>query len=203
MKKFCLAKKIGMTQYIDEDGGVTPVTLLELEPSTVINVKTVDNDGYEAVVVGYQKVDEGKLTKPRQGFFKNLDVSSYKSVKEFRVEDVLSFEKNSEITFEQFSEELEVSVRSRSIGRGFAGTIKRHNFSRGPMSHGSKNHRMPGSIGGGTDPGRVFKGTRMGGHYGDAKVTIKNLKVVKIEGNVIYLKGSVPGKKNNLVEIFS
>jgi large subunit ribosomal protein L3 len=203
MSKFCLAKKIGMTQYVDEDGIVSHVTVLQLEPSTVIDVNRKDVEGYEAVVVGFDKVDEKKINKPRQGFFKKLGTDCYKHVKEFRVEDASAFEKNSQFDFSQFDGVETLTVRSRTIGRGFAGTIKRHHFSRGPMTHGSKNHRLPGSLGGGTDPGRVFKGTKMGGHLGNEKVSIKNLKLIKIEESLLYLKGSVPGKKNNLVEIFS
>jgi large subunit ribosomal protein L3 len=203
MSKFCLAKKIGMTQFMDEDGIVYPITVLKLEPSTVIAVNRKDVDGYEAVVVGFEKVKQEKLNKPRQGFFKKLGTDFYKKVKEFRVDDASGFEKDSVIDFSQFSDLETLTVRSRTIGRGFAGTIKRHNFSRGPMTHGSKNHRLPGSLGGGTDPGRVFKGTRMGGHLGNENVTIKNLKLIKIEESLLYLRGSIPGKKNNLVEIFS
>lgn len=203
MNKFCLAKKIGMTQFIDEEGIVSPVTVLELEPACVIKFKTKDKDGYDAVVVGYNQVNPEKLNKPDRGLFSKLGTAFYKHIKEFRVNETSEYELAKSIDFSQFSDESDLTVRSRSIGKGFAGTIKRHNFSRGLMSHGSKSHRLPGSIGGGTDPGRVFKGLRMGGHHGDARVTVKNLKIVKIVDNLLYLKGSVPGKKNNLVEIFS
>lgn len=203
MKKFCLAKKIGMTQYMNEDGVVSPVTVLKVEPASVVTFKTKDKDGYDAVVVGYNKVEAEKLNQPDRGVFAKLGTDFFKYIKEFRVSLVSDYEKGNVIDFSQFSDEIVLTVKSKSIGKGFSGTIKRHNFSRGPMSHGSKSHRLPGSIGGGTDPGRVFKGTKMGGHQGDAYITMRNLKIIKIVDNLLYLRGSVPGKKNNLVEIFS
>lgn len=205
MKKFILGKKIGMTQIIEDSGEVVPVTVLEVEPCKVVDLRTSEKNGYEAVVVGSGTPKEGKVNKPLQGFFKSKKVDPAKVLKEFRVDSTEGFEVNQEISLTQFEKDEKVNVKSKSIGRGFAGTIKRHGFARGPMTHGSKNHRLPGSIGAGTDPARVFKGTRMGGHMGDEFVTTKNLVVVRVDANkgVILIKGSVPGKKNNLVEIYN
>ena len=203
MKNCILGKKLGMTQLIQEDGNVEPVTVIEAGPCTVIEKKTTDKHGYDALVLGYVNLKEKKQNNPIKGHYKRVGVEPKRYVKEFRVDDTATFEEKSELTVEQFEVDQVVNVRSRSIGKGFAGTIKRHNFSRGPMTHGSKNHRLPGSIGGGTDPGRVIKGTRMGGHMGDRNVTVANLKVLKIdsEKNLLFIKGAVPGKKNNVVEI--
>jgi len=205
MKKFILGKKIGMTQIIEDSGEVVPVTVLEVEPCKIVDLRTSEKNGYEAVVVGSGVPKEDKLNKPMKGYFKSKKVDPAKVLKEFRVDSTESYEINQEVSLDQFEKDEKVNVKSKSIGRGFAGTIKRHGFARGPMTHGSKNHRLPGSIGAGTDPARVFKGTRMGGHMGDEFVTTKNLVVVRVDSQkgVILIKGSVPGKKNNLVEIYN
>ena len=204
MEKFILGKKLGMTQLIQESGEVVPVTVIDAGPCAVVELRTKENNGYVSILLGYEDLKEKHTNKPKSGFFKKQTVKPKKYLKEFRVESTDGYELNAEINVSVFEENERVNVKSKSIGRGFAGTIKRHNFTRGPMSHGSKNHRLPGSIGAGTDPARVFKGTKMGGHMGNQFVTVKGLLVVKVdaEKGLIYIKGAVPGKKNNLVEIF-
>ncbi len=191
-----LATKIGMTQIFDEAGNVVPVTVLEAGPCVITQVKTNENDGYSAIQVGFGKAK--KLNKPMKGHLKE---AASAQLKEFRVAKTDDYKVGQEIKAEIFKKDDILTVSGTSIGKGFAGTIKRHNFSRGPMSHGSKNHRLPGSIGAGTTPGRVFKGTKMAGRMGNEKVTIKSVKVAKVEGekNLILLKGAVPGKPGNLL----
>jgi large subunit ribosomal protein L3 len=205
MKKFLIGKKIGMTQLMVEGGNVVPVTVVQLGPCQILDKKEKDKYGYQAVVLGYGKTDLEKLSKPKRGYFvkKNNEVG-YKLLKEYRPETLDGLDVNSELTLDIFEKDEKVSVRSKTIGRGFTGTIKRHNFKRGPMSHGSKSHRIPGSIGAGTSPSHIFKGKRMAGHYGDEFVTIHNLSVVgkDLETSCIFLKGAIPGKKNNVVEVF-
>jgi large subunit ribosomal protein L3 len=203
MKKFILGKKVGMTQIMDDEGLVTPVTVLQIGPCDVVNVVKKEERGYSAVLLGYEDVKESKCNKPKKVYFQKQGVAPKKYLREFRVDGASSLEQKQVVTVDLFEKDEKVDVRSKSIGRGFAGTIKRHNFSRGPMGHGSKSHRAPGSIGAGTTPGRVIKGKKMPGHYGDAWVTVKNLLVVGVDSktNCIYLKGAVPGKKNGLVEV--
>lgn len=199
MKKLLYSRKIGMTELMLDDGNVEPVTLLSVLNSEVILTKNVSKDGYSSVLIGADEVE--KLSKPLEGFFKKHNSKCYKILKEIRqLEDVDSSIK---IGIDDLVDVKTVNVKSKTIGRGFTGTIKRHNFSRGPMSHGSKSHRIPGSIGGGTSPGRVMKGKKMAGHFGNVFVTVKNLQILKLdaEKNLIFVKGSVPGKKNNLVEV--
>jgi len=204
MKKFILGRKIGMTQLMVEDGVVVPITVVKVGPCQILDRRTVEKSGYNAIVLGYGDVAPAKLSKPKQGLFAKLNVGSYSLIKEFRTKDMDGYSDKSQITLDIFEKNEKVSVRSKSIGRGFTGTIKRHNFKRGPMSHGSKSHRIPGSIGAGTSPSHVFKGKKMAGHYGDEYVTIRNLQVVGLdaESSCIYLKGAIPGKKNNIVEVF-
>ena len=204
MKKFILGRKLGMTQIIDENGLVDNVTAVASEGCSVVDLRTAKKNGYNAVILGYEN-SKKSLNKPKEGYFKSLKADPKKIIKEFRVDSTDSYDLNQIITLGVFEKNEKVNVKSKSNGKGFAGTIKRHNFSRGPMTHGSKNHRMPGSIGGGTDPGRVMKGTKMGGHMGNENVTVKNLEVIKIDidKGFIFLKGAVPGKKNSLVEIFT
>lgn len=203
MKKFFIGKKVGMTQLINDDGKVTPVTVLQARPCVVVDLHEVEG-AVATVVLGIGEVKEKKLNKPRRGYFEKKGIAPKKYLKGFRVSNGLDYVVGAEITADIFNVDEKVSIRAKTIGRGFTGTIKRHNFSRGPMAHGSKSHRIPGSIGAGTTPGRVYKGVRMAGHYGDAFVTIKNLSVVKIdsENNLIFVAGAVPGK-TGFVEIFS
>ena len=200
-RKMILGKKIGMTQIFDENGRVIPVTVIHSEGCKLI--KKVQYDTKNSVLLGYESVSDKKLTKPLQGFFKKQKSGGFRFLAEFEVSDDFDSEDGSDLGVNLFDEGDSVSIRSKSIGRGFSGTIKRWNFSRGPMTHGSKSHRIPGSIGGGTTPGRVIKGKKMSGQHGNAYTTVKNLTIVKIDSdsNLLFVKGSVPGKKNNLVYI--
>ncbi|MCP4049567.1 MAG: 50S ribosomal protein L3 [bacterium] len=204
MKKIIVGNKVGMTQLIDKDGIVTPVTAVKVSYCSVIKLIDMEKQGYNAVLVGYDEKNENKCNKAEKGFFDKLKVSPVKYLTEARLDDLSGYAQKKEITVDTFEKNELVSVRSKSMGRGFAGTVKRHNFSCGPKTHGSKNYRRPGSIGGGTDPGRVFKGKKMPGRYGNEYVTIKNLQVLDIdnENRTIYLKGAVPGKRNTVVEIY-
>lgn len=193
-----IGKKHGMTQVFDENGLSIPVTVVELLPVTVTQVKTKAQDGYSAIQVGYQESKEKHLSKPEQGHFKKNQLKLFRHLREFRIAetDEANF-KVGDVLSPDFLETLShVNVTGRSIGKGFQGRIKLHNFARGPMSHGSKSHRLPGSIGAGTTPGRVFKGLKMAAHMGDDTVTVENLKVVLVEkeNNLLLLKGAVPGK---------
>ena len=201
MKKFVFGRKVGMTQVIKEDGQVLPVTVLQVGPATVVS-KVKEG---AVVLLGFDEVEEKRLTKPKKGFFKKQKTKGFRVLKECSLDAASDLSVNDLVGLDQFSEDDVVTVSGKSIGKGFAGTIKRHKFGRGPMSHGSKNHRLPGSIGGGTTPGRVLKGTRMGGRLGGVRVTVKNLRVVKVdsESGLLFIKGGVPGKKGTLLEIFS
>ena len=205
MKKAILAKKLGMTQLIDESGQVFPITVAQIEEAVVLSKKSLETDKYESIVVAYSDVKESRCNKPHLGVFKKLNQTAKKKIKELRLVDCSTYNVGDLIGTDVFEEKEMVNVRSKSIGRGFTGTIKRWNFHRGPMAHGSKSHRIPGSIGAGTSPSKVVKGKHMSGHYGDETVTIKNLKVYKIDKTkkLILIVGSVPGKKNNLIEIYN
>lgn len=203
--KFVIGKKIGMTQYIDDSGVVYPATIIKLIDTKVVDFKLAEKHGYKAVVCGYGYVKESKLNKSLLSLFSSKNMPPFRHLIECKFNETIQHEVNQTLDFSQFKIDEKVSVRSTSKGFGFSGTIKRHGFARGPMSHGSKNHRLPGSIGAGTDPARVFKGTRMSGQMGNARVTIKNLCVLFIDLNqgLLFLKGSVPGKNNNFVEIYN
>ena len=183
----------------DEDGSAVPVTVIELLPLTVTQVKTEATDGYTAVQVGYQESKKDKeLSKPEQGHFKKNNLKLFRHLREFRVQskDIAGYQVGQEIVPEFLKTTEKVNVIGRSIGKGFQGRIKLHNFARGPMSHGSKSHRLPGSIGAGTTPGRVFKGLKMAAHMGDNRVTVENLRVflADLDNNILLIKGAVPGK---------
>lgn len=204
MKKCIVARKIGMTQIFDENEMVVPVTVVKMEQATVVRIKVKETDQYNSLVVGYGAVNERKLNKPEKGIFKVANLTPLKNLKEFRLDDISGYKIGDEIPIDILSLNERVNARGFTIGRGFTGTIKRWNFHRGPMTHGSKKHRGPGSIGAGTGHSRVLKGKKMSGHYGDECVTIQNLLVVRIDKDqgLIFLKGSIPGKKNNLIEIY-
>jgi large subunit ribosomal protein L3 len=204
MKKFILGKKIGMTQISTEDGNIVPVTVIQAGPCSVVSLlKKTETEG--TVVLGYEERKEKSCNKPQIGFFKSIEQTPKRFLRGFKVKNIADFTISQVLDLTSFEGVEAVDVRGRSIGKGFAGTIKRHNFRRGPRSHGSKNYRAPGSIGAGTTPGRVLKGKRMAGHMGDRIVTLKNLSLVKLdsEKGLLFLKGAVPGKRNALVEIFS
>ena len=202
MQKAILAKKLGMTQIFDETGKVIPVTVVEAGPNAVIQKKTVENDGYEAVQVGFVDLKDKKANKPVKGHFAKAGVTPKKFIKELRLDDVSNFN-GDEIKADIFAEGDKVDVAGISKGKGYAGTIKRWGQHRGPMTHGSGYHRGPGSMGMCSDPGRVFKGKRLPGHMGVERVTIQNLAVVKVdaEKNLVLIKGGVPGPKGGLLII--
>jgi len=193
-----LGKKMGMTQVFDEAGNLVPVTVIEAGPCLVTQLKTEENDGYNAVQVGLGRAR--KLNRPLKGHLKELNA---KCLREFRVEKPEDYKIGGEIRVEIFKPGETVQVSGISVGKGFAGTVKRFHHGRGPMTHGSKSHRIPGSIGAGTTPGRVYKGRGMPGRLGGERATVKNLKVVQVlsEKNILLLSGAVPGKRGNLLVI--
>lgn len=203
MKKAILGKKLGMTQIFDENGKVVPVTVIEAGPCTVVQKKTVEKDGYEAIQVGFGDLREKLRNKPVKGHFAKAGVSLKRYIKEFKLEDSNSFEVGQEIKADVFEAGERVDISGVSKGKGFQGTIKRWNAHRGPMSHGSKFHRAVGSMGASSDPSRTFKNKRMPGHMGNVKTTVLNLQVVRIipEKNLILIKGGVPGPNKALVQI--
>ena len=203
MKKAIIGKKVGMTQIFDENGRVIPVTVVEAGPCVVVQKKTVETDGYDAIQVGFGELREKLVNKPRKGHFAKAGVSLRRTLKEFRMEDVANYNVGDEIKVDTFEIGDKVDVSGVSKGKGFQGTIKRWNASRGPMSHGSKFHRAPGSMGAASDPPRTFKNKRMPGHMGAKNTTVLNLEVVKImpEKNIILIKGGIPGPNKGTVVI--
>ena len=203
MKKAILATKVGMTQIFNEDGVLTPVTVLQAGPCVVTQVKTVENDGYSAVQVGFADKREKLVNKPMKGQFDKAGVSYKRFVREFRFEDAESYELAQEIKADIFTAGEKVDATAISKGKGFQGAIKRHGQSRGPMAHGSKYHRHAGSNGACSDPSKVFKGKGMPGHMGAKRITVQNLEVVRVdaENNLLLVKGAVPGPKKSLVTI--
>ncbi len=201
MKKGILAKKIGMTQIFLEDGKMLPVTVLEAGPCTVIQKKTVETDGYNAVKVAFGDIREKLVNKPKKGEFAKANVEVKRYMKEFRLDDVSNINVGDEIKVDVFAAGDTVDASGITKGHGFQGNIKRHGQHRGPMSHGSMYHRRPGSMGATSDPGRVYKGKKLPGHMGSVKVTIINLDVVKVDAdkNLLFVKGSVPGVKGSLL----
>jgi large subunit ribosomal protein L3 len=197
------AKKLGMTQIFDESGVIFPVTLLKTEECQISQIKTTNIDGYNAVQVAYGLEKLSKITKPQIGHLKKSGEKGFKSFGEFRVSDPQKFKLGQHITLDSFEIGQQVRVSGKSIGKGFAGNQKRNNFSRGPMTHGSKNHRAPGSIGAGSTPGRVYPGKKMAGQLGNQTVTIKNSEVlfINVEEQILVLKGSLPGKPNTTLKI--
>jgi len=198
-----LGNKIGMTQIFDETGNIIPVTILKVGPCTITQVKTKIRDGYDAIQVGYSNVLSKSLTQPQLGHLQKSNIQPLKYLKEFRVNNDHDFEVGQILKVDLLSPGQLINIKGKTIGKGFAGLQKRHNFTRGPMSHGSKNHRAPGSIGMGTTPGRVLPGKKMAGQLGNKITTIKKLKIVQVnlEENILVIKGSVPGKPGNLLSI--
>lgn len=198
-----LGKKIGMTQIFTEEGVMVPVTVVEAGPMVVTQLKTAENDGYQAVQVGFGEAKEKSLNKPQKGHFAKAGVGLKKFVREFRTEDVANYSLAQELNVTMFEAGQKVDVTGTSKGKGFQGPIKRHNQSRGPMSHGSRYHRGPGSMGAASDPSRVYKGKKLAGHMGAVTRTIQNLEVVRVdaEKNLILIKGSIPGPKKGLVVV--
>lgn len=203
MKKAIIAKKIGMTQVFAEDGRLVPVTVLEAGPCAVIQKKTVENDGYEAVQVGFADQREKLANKPKKGHFAKAGVSVKKFVKEFKFENSAEYEIGAEIKADIFAAGDKVDVSGVSKGKGYASTIKRYNAQRGPMGHGSKSHRVTGSMGSSATPSNVKKGKRMPGHMGAVNVTLQNVEIVRADAdkNLILIKGAVPGAKGAILVI--
>lgn len=198
-----LGNKIGMTQILDELGNIIPVTILKVGPCVVTQVKTRLKDGYDSIQIGYGNVASKVLTQPELGHLQKSNIEPLKYLKEFKVNEIDEFKIGQVLNVDSFSPGQLVNIRGKSIGKGFSGLQKRHNFSRGPMTHGSKNHRAPGSIGMGTTPGRVLPGKKMAGQLGNKIITVRKLKVIQIntEENILVIKGSVPGKPGNLLSI--
>jgi large subunit ribosomal protein L3 len=198
-----LGNKIGMTQIFDESGNIIPVTILKVGPCVVTQVKTKSKDGYDSIQVGYGNVSPKSLTQPELGHLQKSDIQPLRYLKEFRVSEENEFNLGQILDVNSFSPGQLINIQGKSIGKGFSGLQKRYNFSRGPMTHGSKNHRAPGSIGMGTTPGRVLPGKKMSGQVGNKVTTIKKLKVIQVnlEENILVIKGSVPGKPGNLLSI--
>lgn len=198
-----LGKKVGMTQIFDEEGKAIPVTVVEAGPCKVTQIKTRATDGYDAIQIGYEEVKAKALNKPLIGHLNKSDAPALRHLREYKPQNLGNYELGQSVTVEIFSAGQLVDVVGNSIGRGFTGYQKRHNFKRGPMAHGSKNHRLPGSTGAGTTPGRVYPGKRMAGRKGNDRVTVRKLTVVKIdtERNLLLVKGAVPGKPGTLVSI--
>mgnify|MGYP000845557515 CR=1 FL=1 len=204
MKKGILGKKLGMTQIFDENGSAIPVTVIKAGPCTVIQKKTIETDGYEAIKVGFEDKPEKKMSKPERGVFEKLKISGKRYLRELRLENCGSFEVGQVIKAEDmFQPGEKVDITGISKGKGFQSTIKRFGQKGGKETHGSMYHRRPGSMGSNTDPGRVFKGKKLPGHMGNVRVTVQNLDVVKVdaERGVILVKGSVPGPKGGLLII--
>ena len=198
-----LGKKLGMSQLFDDQGRAVPVTLIEAGPCRITQLKSADTDGYAAVQIGFQLIREKLINKPSKGHLSKSGDGLLRHLREYRVENSDEFKLGAAITVDDFEKGQKVDVSGDTMGRGFAGYQKRHGFSRGPMSHGSKNHRLPGSTGAGTTPGRVYPGKRMAGRMGGKKVTTRGLEILKIDTNhnLLVVKGSVPGKPGSLLNI--
>ena len=203
MKKAILGKKLGMTQIFDENGKIVPVTVIEAGPCVVVQKKTVEKDGYDAVQVGFADVREKLLNKPQKGHFAKAGAPLKRFVRELKLENASEYQVGQEIKADIFAAGERVDVSGISKGKGYAGTIKRWNAQRGPMSHGSKFHRAPGSMGASSDPSRTFKNKHLPGHMGNVKATVLNLQVAKVmpEKNVILIRGGVPGPNKGYVVI--
>ena len=198
-----LGNKIGMTQIFDDSDNVIPVTILKVGPCIITQIKTKEKDGYDAVQIGYGNISIKSLTQPQLGHLQKSNSQPLKYFKEFRSGKDDTFKIGEVLNLDSFSLGQELNIQGKTVGKGFSGLQKRHNFTRGPMTHGSKNHRAPGSIGMGTTPGRVLPGKRMSGQLGNKVTTVKKLKIVQInrQENILVIKGSVPGKPGNLLLI--
>ena len=203
MKKGILGRKLGMTQIFDENGKIIPVTVIEAGPCVVVQKKTIEKDGYDAIQVGFDDIREKLVNKPRKGHFAKAGVSLKRFVREFRLEDITAYEVGQEIKADLFAAGDIIDVSGVSKGKGFQGTIKRWNGHRGPMSHGSKFHRSVGSMGASSSPSRTFKNKKLPGHMGNVNTTVLNLQVAKVmpEKNIILIKGGVPGPNKGFVVI--
>ncbi|SHK36286.1 50S ribosomal protein L3 [Paramaledivibacter caminithermalis] len=201
--KALIGKKIGMTQIFTEEGNVIPVTVVEAGPNYITQIKTMENDGYIGIQVGFEDRKSKRVNKPAKGHFEKSGVTPKRIVKEFRLEDVNGYNLGQEIKADIFEVGEKVDISGTSKGKGTQGVIKRHNQSRGPETHGSKYHRGPGSLGASSFPSRVFKGEKMAGRMGNEKVTVQNLEIVRVdnERNLLLIKGAVPGPKGGIITI--
>ena len=192
-----------MTQIFDESGNIIPVTILKVGPCIITQIKIEEKEGYNSIQVGYSNTSNKTLTQPQLGHLQKSNIQPLRYLKEFRVDSTNEFEVGQILNVNLLSPGQLVNIKGKTVGKGFSGLQKRYNFSRGPMTHGSKNHRAPGSIGMGTTPGRVLPGKKMAGQLGNKIITIKNLKVIQLnlEENILVIKGSVPGKPGNLLSI--
>ena len=200
-----LGNKIGMTQIFDESGNIIPVTILKVGPCTVTQIKTEELNGYNAVQIGYGNIKQKSISQPELGHLQKSNIRPLKYLKEFCPNSVNNYTVGQVLKVNTFEPGQLVNISGKSIGKGFSGLQKRHNFTRGPMSHGSKNHRAPGSIGMGTTPGRVFPGKKMAGQLGNRVTTVRKVRIIQVnfEENILVIKGSVPGKPGNLLSISS
>ncbi|MFB2918478.1 MULTISPECIES: 50S ribosomal protein L3 [Aerosakkonema] len=198
-----LGTKLGMTQIFDETGKAIPVTVVQAGPCPITQIKTQQTDGYSAIQVGFGSTTQKALNKPEMGHLAKSNSPPLRHLNEYRIENTGDYQLGQPINVDIFTPGQIVDVKGTSIGKGFAGYQKRHNFGRGPMSHGSKNHRLPGSVGAGTTPGRVYPGKRMAGRLGGKQVTIRKLTIVRVdaERNLLLIKGAVPGKRGALLSI--
>ena len=203
MIKAIMGKKIGMTQIFDEQGRMIPVTVVEATPNVVVQIKTEENEGYNAIQIGFGEIRERLVNKPRKGTFAKAGVEPKRFLKEFKLDDISSYSIKDEIKVTVFEAGDKIDVSGISKGKGFQGVIRRWNFKRGPETHGSKFHRAPGSQGASSDPSRTFKNRKMPGHMGHVKRTVLNLEIVKVmpEQNVILIKGGIPGPNKGTVVI--
>lgn len=204
MKTGLMGNKIGMTQIFDESGNIIPVTVLKVGPCIVTQIKTTLKHGYNAIQVGYGSISSKSLTQPALGHLQNSKIQPLKYLKEFRLTNLnKEYQIGQVLNVNSFTIGQYVNIQGKTTGKGFSGLQKRHNFTRGPMTHGSKNHRAPGSIGMGTTPGRVLPGKKMAGQLGNKTTTVKKLKIIQINAdeNILIVKGSVPGKPGNLLSI--
>lgn len=203
MKKGLIGKKLGMTQVFDEKGNIIPVTVIEASPNIVVQIKNDEVDGYTSVQLGYGEIKDKHLTKAKKGRFEKAKVEPTKYLREFKLENASELNVGDEINVSVFEAGDKVDVKGRTKGKGFQGAIKRHGFQRGRMSHGSKFHRRPGSLGASATPSRVIKGRKLPGQMGNVITTMENLEVVKadLDKNVLLIKGSVPGPKGTILEI--
>lgn len=203
MCKGLIGKKLGMTGVYSPDGKYVPVTVVEVGPCTVTQIKTIEIDGYQALQVGFGNRKESRTNKPLAGHFKKSGDQFFKFLREFEVDNPSEYTVGQVLTLDMFKVGERVEVSGTTKGRGFAGTVKRHGFSLGPKTHGSRNHRLPGSIGCSAWPAKVFKGKKMPGHYGVDRKTVRNLEIVDVRAdeNVILIKGAVPGFKTGMLEI--
>ncbi len=203
MNKILIGRKVGMTQIFDNQGKVIPVTAIEAGPCTVVQVKTTETDGYNAIQLGFGEVKEHKVIKPIKGHYTKSNLTPKKHLREFRLNSVENIKIGDELKVDVFEAGDKLDIQGTSKGKGFQGVIKRHGQSRGPMGHGSMYHRRPGSMGPTSTPGRVFKGKKLPGHMGRETITIQNLEVVKVDldKNVVLVKGSVPGAKGAILKL--